>query len=387
MLRGRIEVDMADKRDYYEVLGVSKTATDDELKKAYRTLAKKYHPDAHPDDKDAEAKFKEASEAYAVLSDPEKRQQYDQYGFAAFGEGAGNAGFSGFDFNASGMGDIFGDIFGDLFGTGGFGSYSSRSGRGGAQRGANIRTAVRISFAEMVKGCEKNVTLNLKEECETCHGTGAKPGSAVETCKKCNGTGQVTYTQQSIFGMMRNVQACPDCGGTGKIIKEKCPDCRGEGFKTVKKTLTVTIPAGIESGQAVRISGKGEPGTGGGARGDLLVEVIVANSNRFERDGMDVYTEEKISFPTAALGGTIRVETVDGQVEYEVKPGTQNGLRVRLRGKGIPNVRNSQVRGDHYMVFTVEVPTGLNQKQKEALREYAEAMGDDKPNKKKGIFK
>ena len=187
--------------------------------------------------------------------------------------------------------------------------------------------------------------------------------------------------------MMRNVQACPDCEGTGKIIKEKCPDCHGDGFKTIKKTLNVSIPAGIESGQAVRIPGKGEPGTGGGARGDLLVEVVVANSNRFERDGMDVYTEEKISFPTAALGGTIRVETVDGQVEYEVKPGTQNGLRVRLRGKGIPNVRNSQQRGDHYMIFTVEVPTGLNQKQKDALREYAAAMGDDKPSKKKGIFK
>ena len=376
------------KRDYYEVLGVSKNATDDELKKAYRALAKKYHPDAHPDDKDAEAKFKEASEAYAILSDHEKRAQYDQYGFAAFGDGAGTSGFSGFDFNASGMGDIFGDIFGDLFGTGGFGGYSSRSGRGGAQRGANVRTTVRITFDEMVKGCQKNVTLNLKEECPTCHGSGAKPGSQIDTCKKCNGTGQVTYTQQSIFGVMRNVQVCPDCGGTGKIIREKCPDCKGIGYKTERKTLTVTIPAGIETGQAVRISGKGEPGTSGGERGDLLVEVVVGESNHFERDGMDVYTEEKISFPTAVLGGTIRVQTVDGQVEYDVKPGTQNGLRVRLRGKGIPNVRNANQRGDHYMIFTVEVPTGLNSKQKEALREYAAAMGDDSgPVKKKGLFK
>lgn len=379
---------MADKRDYYEVLGVQKTATDDELKKAYRSLAKKYHPDAHPDDPDAEAKFKEASEAYAVLSDPKKRQQYDQYGFAAFGEG-GTAGFDGFDFSSSGMGDIFGDIFGDLFGGGfgGFSSYSTRGGRGGAQRGANIRTSVRITFDEMVKGCHKDITLNLKEECGTCHGTGAKPGSQIETCKTCNGTGQVTYSQQSIFGMVRNVQVCPDCKGTGKIIKDKCPDCKGIGYKTVRKTLNVTIPAGVESGQAVRLSGKGEPGSNGGERGDLLVEVIVADSNRFERDGMDVYTEEKISFPTAVLGGTIRVQTVDGQVEYEVKPGTPNGMRVRLRGKGIPNVRNASQRGDHYMVFTVEVPTGLNQKQKDALKAYADAMGDDKPNKKKGLFK
>ena len=381
-----------EKRDYYEVLGVSKTADDAEIKKAYRVLAKKYHPDANPGDKEAEAKFKEASEAYAILSDAEKRKQYDTYGFAAFGEGGSGGNYGGFDFSGSGMGDIFGDIFGDLFGGGssGFGGFTRGTSSGSAaSRGANVRTSVRISFDEMVKGCEKSITLNLKEECPTCKGSGAKPGTEKVTCTKCNGSGQVTYTQQSIFGMMRNVQACPDCGGTGKIIKEKCPDCKGAGYKTERKTLSVTIPAGIETGQSIRISGKGEPGVNGGQRGDLLVEVIVANSNHFERDGMDVYTEEKISFPTAALGGPIRVQTVDGQIEYEVKAGTETGTKVRLRNKGIPSVRDNTQRGDHYIILTVETPKNLSQKQKEALQAYAETMGDPTSpsgKKKKGLF-
>lgn len=374
------------KRDYYEVLGVEKTATDAEIKKAYRVLAKKYHPDANPGDAEAEAKFKEASEAYAILADAEKRKQYDQFGHAAFGEGGG-AGYDGFDFNGAGMGDIFGDIFGDLFGGGsGFGGFTrGTTGRSGPTRGANVRASVRISFDEMVTGCEKSVTLNLKEECPTCKGSGAKLGTEKVTCTKCNGSGQVTYTQQSIFGMVRNVQPCPDCAGTGKIIKEKCPDCRGLGYRNERKTLSVTIPAGIESGQAIRISGKGEPGVNGGPRGDLLVEVYVAENNHFERDGMDVYTEEKISFTTAALGGPIRVQTVDGQIEYDVKPGTQTGTKVRLKNKGIPNVRNKEQRGDHYMILTVEVPTNLNNKQKEALQAFAETMSDS--HKKKGFFK
>ena len=379
---------MADtKRDYYEVLGVDKNADDAALKKAYRALAKKYHPDINPGDKDAEAKFKEASEAYAVLSDPEKRRQYDQFGFAAFdgSSGSGFNGFSGFDFTGSGMGDIFGDIFGDLFG--GSRAYQRGGASNGPMKGASVRTSVRISFDEAVKGCEKKLNLNLKEICPTCSGSGAKPGTAKETCKKCGGTGQVTYTQQSIFGMMRNVQACPDCSGTGQIIKEKCTDCRGEGYKTERKTIEVSIPAGIDSGQSIRISGKGEPGTNGGERGDLLVEVIVSPSNHFERDGMDVYTEEKISFATAALGGTIVVRTVDGQVEYEVKPGTQSGTRVRLRGKGIPSVRNRETRGDHYIILTVVTPTSLNGKQKDALHAFAEAMGDSTVSKKKGLFR
>lgn len=378
---------MAEKRDYYEVLGVGKTADESEIKKAYRTLAKKYHPDANPGDKDAEAKFKEASEAYAVLSDPEKRRKYDQFGHAAF-EGGGGDPFSGFDFSSSGMGDIFGDLFGDIFGFGG-GGFGRGSQSGGAQRGGNIRTSVRITFDEMVTGCSKTISLNLKEECPTCKGSGAKPGTAKEMCAKCKGSGQVAYTQQSIFGTVRSVRPCPDCGGSGKIIREKCPDCRGTGYKTVRKNLDIAIPAGIETGQSIRISGKGEPGTNGGERGDLLVEVIVSDSSRFTRDGMDVYTEEKISFATAALGGTIRVQTVDGQIEYDVKAGTQPGTRVRLRGKGIPSVRNKNTRGDHYMILNVAVPTSMNGKQKEALQAYAEAMGETGPNgtRKKGLFR
>ncbi len=259
---------MADKRDYYEVLGVSKSATDDELKKAYRKLAKQYHPDANPGNKEAEAKFKEASEAYTVLSDPDKRRQYDQFGHSAFEGGAGG----GFDFTNMDMGDIFGDIFGDLFGGGG-----RRRSNNGPMKGPNVRAAVRITFEEAVTGVDKELDLNLKEECTTCHGTGAKPGTNPETCTKCGGKGQVVYTQQSLFGMVRNVQPCPDCRGTGKIVKEKCQDCYGSGYVNKRKKIAVSIPAGIDSGQSIRIREKGEPGINGGERGDLLVEVTVAD--------------------------------------------------------------------------------------------------------------
>ncbi len=382
---------MAEKRDYYEVLGVSRDADDATLKKAYRALAKKYHPDTNPGNAEAAEKFKEASEAYSVLSDPQKRQQYDQFGHAAFGGGADGAGgfggFGGFDFNGADMGDMFGDIFGDLFGGG-----RSRRANNGPMRGANVRASVRITFDEAVKGCEKELTLNLKEECETCHGTGAKPGTSPQTCPKCGGKGQVTYTQQSIFGMVRNVQTCPDCNGTGKIIKEKCSACHGSGYMTKKKTIQVSIPAGIDNGQSIRIRGKGEPGTNGGERGDLLVEVIVSQHPIFKRQDMDVFSTVPISFARAALGGTIRIATVDGQVEYEVKPGTQTDTRVRLRGKGIPSLRNKNMRGDHYVTLVVQVPTSLNAEQREALRHFDNVMNgiDDDPEptkKKKGWFK
>ncbi len=382
---------MAEKRDYYEVLGVSRDADDAALKKAYRALAKKYHPDTNPGNAEAAEKFKEASEAYSVLSDPQKRQQYDQFGHAAFGGGADGAGgfggFGGFDFNGADMGDMFGDIFGDLFGGG-----RSRRANNGPMRGANVRASVRITFDEAVKGCEKELTLNLKEECETCHGTGAKPGTSPQTCPKCGGKGQVTYTQQSIFGMVRNVQTCPDCNGTGKIIKEKCSACHGSGYMTKKKTIQVSIPAGIDNGQSIRIRGKGEPGTNGGERGDLLVEVIVSQHPIFKRQDMDVFSTVPISFARAALGGTIRIATVDGQVEYEVKPGTQTDTRVRLRGKGIPSLRNKNMRGDHYVTLVVQVPTSLNAEQREALRHFDNVMNgiDDDPEptkKKKGWFK
>ncbi|MBR6410225.1 MAG: molecular chaperone DnaJ, partial [Clostridia bacterium] len=275
-----------------------------------------------------------------------------------------------------GMGDLFGDLFGGG-GSSGFSGFTRGTGRStGPLRGANIRQTVRISFEEMVTGCTKSVTYNYKEECPKCGGSGAKSGTQKTTCPTCGGTGQVSYTQQSLFGMTRTVRACTECGGSGKIIKEKCPDCRDTGYNTVRKTIQVNIPAGIDNGQAVRVAGKGEPGVNGGERGDLLVDVVVSSSNHFERDGYDVYTEEKISYATAVLGGTILVKTVDGQVEYKVKAGTQSGTCERLRGKGIPHVRNPKERGDHYVILTIVTPTLLNSKQKKALAEFADTMGD-----------
>lgn len=374
---------MADKRDYYEVLGVSRDADDAAIKKAYRQLAKKYHPDTNPGDKEAEAKFKEASEAYAVLSDAEKRRQYDQFGHAAFENGGAGAG--GFDF--SNMGDIFGDIFGgdifgDLFGGG------RRRSSNGPMRGSDVRVSVRITFAESVTGTSKKLEVTLKDPCSKCNGTGAKPGTSPETCSKCGGKGQVVYTQQSILGMVRNVQPCPDCRGTGKIIKEKCPDCYGTGYVSSKKTIEVTIPAGIDNGQSIRIQGKGEPGTNGGPRGDLLVTVMISADSEFKRDGYDIYSDVHISYPTAVLGGEIKVKTVDGEVLYEVVSGTASGTRVRLRGKGMPTLRNKNVRGDHYITLVVDIPKKLNAEQKEALLAYNKALtGEDKHVKKKGFFK
>ncbi len=381
--RGRL--DMAEsKRDYYEVLGVSRDADDAALKKAYRALAKKYHPDANPGDQAAADKFKEASEAYSVLSDPEKRRQYDQFGHAAFDGAAGGAGgFGGFDFSGADMGDIFGDIFGDLFG----GGRSSRSASNGPMRGANVR----ITFEEAIFGCEKELDLNLKEVCDKCHGTGAKPGTQPQTCTKCNGKGKIMYTQQSFFGQIQNVQTCPDCGGTGKIIKEKCPDCYGTGFVTRRKKIKVTIPAGIDNGQSLRDRGNGEPGINGGERGDLLVEVIVSPHPIFKRQDTSIYSTVPISFAKAALGGPIRIKTVDGEVEYEVKAGTQTDTKVRLKGKGVPSLRNRNIRGDHFVTLVVQVPERLNEAQKEALRRFDDAMNGVAPDgekpKKKGLFK
>lgn len=374
---------MADKRDYYEVLGVSKDADEATIKKAYRKLAKKYHPDTNPGDKEAEAKFKEASEAYAVLSDSEKRRQYDQFGHAAF-ENGGGGGASGFDFGD--MGDIFGDIFGsDIFGSM-FGGGRSRN-NNGPRRGADIRVNVRITFAESVTGTSKTIDVTLKDPCSKCNGTGAKPGTHPETCSKCGGKGQVVYTQQSMLGMVRNVQPCPDCNGTGKIIKEKCPDCYGTGYISSKKTIEVKIPAGIDNGQCVRIQGKGEPGVNGGQRGDLLVAVMISADPEFERDGYNIFSNVKISYPTAVLGSEIKVKTVDGEVLYDVKPGTDSGTRVRLKGKGMPTVRNASVRGDHYITLVVDIPKKLTSEQKDLLVEYEKALtGNERPHKRKGLF-
>ena len=372
------------KRDYYEVLGVPKDADEAALKKAYRVLAKKYHPDANPGDKEAEAKFKEASEAYSVLSDPEKRRKYDQFGHAAFEGGAG--GYGGFDFNGADMGDIFGDIFGDFFG-GGRSAYGRSS--NGPMRGANLRTGVRITFEEAIFGCEKEIELTLKDECPKCHGTGAKPGTSPVTCPKCNGKGKIVYTQQSFFGQVQNVQTCPDCRGTGKIVKEKCPDCYGTGYISSKKKIQVKIPAGIDNGQSIRIAGKGEPGTNGGERGDLLVEVTVSRSPVFMRQETAIFSTVPISFATAALGGPIKIKTVDGEVEYEVKPGTQTDTKVRLRGKGVPSLRNKNIRGDHYVTLVVTVPEKLTEEQKEALKRFDDAMKgitSEGTKKKHGFF-
>ncbi len=383
------------KRDYYEVLGVDKNADDAAIKKAYRVLAKKYHPDMNPGDKNAEAKFKEASEAYAVLSDPEKRRQYDQFGHAAFDGPGGGAG--GFDFNSMDFGDIFGDIFGDFFG----GGRASRGNQNGPMKGANLRTSVRISFEEAVFGCDKEIELTLKDPCKLCNGTGAKPGTSPVTCSKCGGKGQVVFTQQSLFGTVRNVQTCPDCGGTGKVIKDKCPDCHGSGYIATRKKLSVTIPAGIDNGQMVRLREKGEPGRNGGPRGDLLVEAVVSRHPIFQRQDYNIYSTAPISYAQAALGGDVLIDTVDGKVVYTVKPGTQTDSKIRLKGKGVPSLQNKDVRGDHYVTLVVQVPTGLTSSAKDLLRQFDSLTGDslhevekktgtgdgkDKKKKKKGLF-
>lgn len=390
------------KRDYYEVLGVDRNADDSAIKKAYRALAKKYHPDMNPGNAEAEKKFKEASEAYAILSDPEKKKQYDQFGHAAF-EGGGAGGFGGFDFSGADFSDIFGEMFGDFFGGG-----RSRKANTGPMKGANVRASVRITFEEAVFGCEKELDLNLKDTCGTCHGSGAKPGTSAETCSKCGGKGQVVFTQQSFFGTVRNVQTCPDCHGSGKVVKEKCTDCHGSGYLTNRKKIQVSIPAGIDNGQSVRIREKGEPGSNGGPRGDLLVEVMVQRHPIFQRQDYNIFSTVPMSFAVAALGGEIVIDTVDGKVIYDVKAGTATDTKVRLKGKGVPSLRNREIRGDHYVTLVVQVPDKLSHEAKELLKQFDAANGnsleaakevaaekntasqeskDSKDKKKKGFWK
>ncbi|MCR4961458.1 MAG: molecular chaperone DnaJ [Lachnospiraceae bacterium] len=362
---------MAEKRDYYEVLGVDKNADDETLKRAYRQLAKKYHPDVNPGDKEAEAKFKEAGEAYAVLSDPDKRRQYDQFGHAAFDPGSGGA-YGGFDFNGMDFGDLFGDLFGGIFG-GGRGS----SGRNnGPQRGANLHATVRITFMEAVTGVEKEIEVILKDECTTCKGTGAKPGTKPEKCTKCGGKGQVMYAQRTMFGTMQSVQTCPDCHGSGKIIKEKCPACAGTGYTSSKKKIVVSIPAGIDNGQSIRIREKGEPGVNGGPRGDLLVEVVVSSHPIFQRQDQNIYSTVPMSYAVAALGGEVLIDTVDGRIAYTVKPGTPTDTRIRLKGKGLPSTRYKDVRGDHYVTLVIQTPDKLSHEAKELLKQFDALTGD-----------
>lgn len=375
------------KRDYYEVLGVSKDADDAALKKAYRMLAKKYHPDANPGDKQAEAAFKEINEAYSVLSDPKKRAQYDQFGHAAFDPRMGGGSGGGFyEGNAADFGDIFGDMFGgDIFGSFfGGGRGAQRQAANAPMRGANVRATVRLTFEEAIFGCKKKITIDYKEECETCKGSGAKPGTSPETCPTCKGQGKIVKMSQTMFGTVQNVQTCPTCHGSGKVVKEKCTSCNGTGYKRTRKSFEVSIPAGIDNGLSVRMPHGGEPGVNGGERGDLLVECIVSPHPIFKRQDTNIFSTVPISFATAALGGTIRIKTVDGEVEYTVKAGTQTDTRVRLSGKGVPSLRNPKMRGDHYVTLVVEVPTKLNAKQREALKNFDETMQGD--GKKKGLF-
>ena len=376
---------MAEKRDYYEVLGVDKNADDAAIKKAYRQLAKKYHPDANPGDKEAEAKFKEAGEAYAVLSDAEKRAAYDKYGHAAFdpNSAAGRAsGFGGYDFGGMDFSDIFSDLFGGGFG--GFGGFSSRSYGGGAsaaRRGADLRAVVRIGFMDAINGCKKEIEINYKETCSSCGGSGAKAGTSPEICPRCGGRGKITVVQNnSFFGQMQTVTTCPDCQGKGKIIKERCPSCRGTGFIQTRKKIEVNIPAGIDDGQAIRLSGMGEPGTNGGPRGDLLVEVAVSEDPKFKRQGTTIFSTVAVPYAKMVLGGPIHINTVDGKVEYQIKPGTPTDTKVRFKGKGVPYVNNKNVRGDHYVTLMVNIPTTLNKEQKESLKKFAVLCGENPDN-------
>ena len=369
---------MATKRDYYDVLQVSKSASADEIKKAYRTLAKKYHPDANPGDKEAEAKFKEASEAYAVLSDPEKKRAYDQYGHAAFdpnsAEGS-RSGFGGYDFDSMDFSDIFSDLFGGAFGGGSFyQSYGGGARRGSrVVRGSTIRATVNLTFDEALRGCTKKITIPYLDECPTCHGTGAKAGTSPVKCPKCGGRGQVTMQQRTPFGVMQTVTTCPDCNGKGEVIKEHCTSCNGTGYNKTQKTIDVKIPAGIDDGQAVRLVGMGNPGENGGGRGDVLVVVSVSEHPILKRQGANIYSTVSIDFPTAALGGEIKVKTSDGDVMLKIASGTQSDTKMRLKGKGFP-ILHGIGRGDHYVTIVVNVPANLTKEQKDLLLKFKETL-------------
>ena len=376
------------KRDYYEVLGVSKGATDEEIKKAYRKKAKQYHPDLNPGDKTAEAKFKEANEAYEVLSDKDKRARYDQFGHAGvdpnFGAGGpwdGFGGFGGFDMGDIDLGDLFGSFFGG-FGGGGFGSSAGR--RNGPQKGESLRASLTITFEEAAFGCEKELTVERMEQCATCKGSGCAPGTTPEVCPECHGSGVVQPRRQTPMGVFASSNPCRKCGGTGRIIHQPCPDCHGGGFTRKRKTIKVSIPAGIDNGQAVSLRGQGGAGKNGGPAGDLLISVTVRPHEFFKRDGTSVYLEHPVTFLQATLGAELEIPTIDGKVKWSLPAGTQPGTTFRLRGKGIPSV-NGRGRGDQYVTVNVQVPTGLTHEQKEALRAYGEAMGELSPGPMEGV--
>ncbi|MCD7769663.1 MAG: molecular chaperone DnaJ [Oscillospiraceae bacterium] len=363
---------MADKRDYYEVLGVQKSASEDEIKKAYRRIAKECHPDLHPGDKDAEARFKEANEAYDILSDPDKKAKYDQYGFAGVDPnyGAGGGGFTG-DFGD--LGDIFGDIF-SAFGGGFGGSRSTGSSRNGPRRGESLRVRLTLSFEEAVFGCKKDINITKIDQCPDCKGSGCQPGTTPEVCPDCKGSGVVRTQQRTAFGVFQSTNPCSKCGGTGKIIHSPCSRCRGNGMIRVQKTLNVTIPAGIDDGESVSLRGQGNAGANGGPAGDLLVQIQVRPSPTFEREGTSIYVTQTLSFVQAALGTEIEVPTLDGPVSLNIPAGTQTGSVFRLRGKGVPSIRGS-LRGDQYVTIDLETPKNLSARQKELLEEFAELSG------------
>lgn len=370
---------MADKRDYYEVLGISKSADEAEIKKAYRKLAKQYHPDVNPGNKEAEAKFKEINEAYGILSDPQKRSNYDRFGHAAF-DGTGGGGFSGFEgFGFGGLDDLFESFMG-----GGFGR--SKAKRNGPQKGSDLQYAIEITFHEAAFGVTKEINITRLQNCGTCNGSGAKPGTNPETCKTCGGTGQVRYAQSTPFGQFVNVKTCDACRGEGRIITKPCETCNGKGRVSKNAKISINIPAGIDEGQTISLRGEGEPGLRGGASGDLYVTIHIKPHPIFKREGYDVVCDVPISFTQAALGAEIDIPTIDGKMKHIIPEGTQTGTIFKLRGKGVKHLR-SNARGDQYVRVNVEVPTRLSQKQKELLRQLAELSGDDEGlEQKKGFF-
>ena len=370
---------MADKQDYYEVLGLSKGASADEIKKAYRQMAKKYHPDMNPDNKEAEQKFKDVNEAYAVLSDPEKKAQYDQYGHAAFDQssGFGGGGFGGFDFD---VGDIFSSFFG-----GGFGSSRSQSRANAPIPGDDIGVRVILSFEEAVFGCKKEVSYGRVQRCDSCSGSGAKKGTSPEKCSKCGGSGTIRVQQRTAFGMMQSTSSCPDCNGTGKIIKTPCDNCRGKGYVKINKKLEVSIPAGIDDGQRIALRSQGNEGRNGGATGDLIIQVSVRPHPIFERDGNDIYCEVPITFAEAALGAKIKIPTLEGQMDYDIPEGTQTGSVFTIKQKGI-NAVNSRSKGNLYVKVVVETPKSLTDEQKKILRQFADSCGEKNFAKKTSFF-
>ena len=372
------------KRDYYEVLGVQKGASEEEIKKAYKKMARKYHPDLNPGDKDAEEKFKEVNEAYEVLSDSEKKARYDQFGFAGvdpnFGAGGGGyGGGAGFDF-----GDL-GDIFGSFFG-GGFGGGQTRRNPNAPQRGESIRMNLTISFEEAAFSCEKELTVDRYESCETCHGSGAAPGTSPETCPDCGGSGVVQTRRQTPMGVFASTAPCSRCGGRGKIIKEPCKDCRGSGVVRRQRKIQASVPAGIDNGQTISIRGQGHAGKNGGPAGDLLVTITVRPHELFRREGTSVLCEAPITFPQAVLGAELEIPTIDGKVKYDIPEGTQSGTTFRLKGKGIPAL-NGRGRGDQYVTVYIETPRNLNREQKEALKKFAEAVGENNYEERKSFFR